>query len=337
MKQYLWLLITFLAFVVVAENAKAASPDVIEKAKQEGQFYFYTNLNIGESKPLLDAFEKKYPFIQAKLIRVGGTAIATRILTEARAGRQLWDAAGALLLHGREIMRKNLVASYESPERKFFRTEFKDQQGLWTAIVLNTSVMVYNTETLKPGEYPKSYDDLLHPRFKGGKISMDTELYMWFEGQLSIRGQENGLAFMRKLKAQDPVFRRGRTAQAQGVIAGEMPVAVEVYGHRAQEFKAAGAPLDWVAIEPVLIHPLVAMANKNAPHPYAARLFMDFVLSKEGQEKLRDEGRIPARSDVKIDPPELMKKDWKVEIVGKGDDIATIRKLYTKTFGLPGG
>lgn len=337
------LFVLFLAFAGCGkkeEQQTSSSPateaELIEGAKQEGEFSYYTNLNVGESRPLLDAFEEKYPFIKAKLIRVGGTALAARILTEHRAGQNLWDAAGALLLYAQEILKVGLVAPYDSPERKFYRDEFKDKEGLWTAIVLNTSVMVYNTQTLKPEEYPKTYDDLLHPRFKGGKISMDTQLYEWFEGQLRIRGEEQGMEFMRKLAAQDPVFRRGRTAQAQAVIAGELPVAVEVYGHRAQEFKGAGAPLDWVAVEPVLIHPIGNLINKNAPHPNAARLFTDFVLSKEGQEKLRDEGRIPARSDVALDPPELLDKDWKVDIVGLESNIEEARKRYSEVFELPG-
>lgn len=337
MRKTILFVFIFLLLGFWSERSQAASQELIEKAKKEGELYFYTNLNIGESRPLLDAFQKKYPFIEAKLTRVGGTAIAARILTEARAGRNVWDVGGLLMLYGKEILKRGLVGAYNSPERKFFRGEFRDKRGFWTAIVLNTSTMIYNTQALKPEEYPKNYDDLLKPRFKDRKISMDTELYLWFEGQMRIRGKEKGLEFMRKLKAQDPVFRRGRTAQAQAVIAGEMPVAVEVYGHRAQEFKAAGAPLDWVAVEPVLIHPLVVMTNKKAPHPHAARLFVDFVLSKEGQEKLRDEGRIPARSDVPPNPPELLNKDWKVEIVGLQEDIAKIRKVYAEIFDLPGG
>lgn len=315
-------------------NSHAASPSTIDKAKSEGELSFYTSMNIGESRPLLDAFEKKYPFIKAQLTRVGGTAIATRMITEAQAGQHLWDVSAPTMLYAREVMKRGLVAPYASSERKFYRKEYKDDKNLWTAIVLNTSVMVFNTQALKPNEYPKTYEDLLRPRFKDGKISMDTELYLWYAGQLRVRGKEKGLEFMRKLKAQNPVFRRGRTAQAQAVIAGEMVVAVEVYGHRAQAFKAAGAPLDWVAIEPVLVLPLALMVNKNAPHPNAARLFTDFALSKEGQELLRDHGRIPARSKIKLDPPELMKEDWRVEIVGLKENLAELVKEYSAFFEL---
>lgn len=331
-------LLRFLSFsILLALNvatAGAAQPEIIEKAKQEGALSFYTNLNIGESKPWLDAFEKRYPFIKTQLTRVGGTAIAARVVTEAQAGRHLWDVAGPLMLYAKEILKRGLVAPYLSPERKFFRDEFKDKEGLWTALVLNNSTLMYNTKMVAANMAPKSYDDLLNPFWKG-KISMDTELYEWFEGQLRVRGREKGLEFVRKLKAQEPVFRRGRTAQAELVAAGEFAVTVEVYAHRAQEMKDKGAPIQWVAIQPVLIHPLVGIIAKNAPHPNAARLFMDYILSKEGQIKVRDEGRVPARSDVPPQPPELMRKEWKVEIVGLAEDIAATRKLYAEIFGLP--
>ncbi|OGP51610.1 MAG: hypothetical protein A2253_11270 [Deltaproteobacteria bacterium RIFOXYA2_FULL_55_11] len=334
MKKFFQFFSFFLALSLTVETIDAAQSEVVEKAKQERALAFYTNLNIGESKPWLDAFEKKYPFIKTELVRVGGTAIASKVLTEAQAGRHLWDVAGPLMLYAKEIIKRGLVASYQSSERKFFRDEFKDKEGLWTALVLNNSTMMYNTKLVPPHMAPKSFDDLLAPFWKG-KISMDTELYEWFEGQLRVRGKEKGLEFMKKLKVQEPVFRRGRTAQAELVAAGEFAVTVEVYGHRAQEIKEKGAPINWVAVEPVLIHPLVGLIAKNGPHPNAARLFMDFILSKEGQTKVRDEGRIPARPDVPPQPPELMRKEWKVEIVGLAEDIAETRKLYAEIFGLP--
>ncbi|NIM06203.1 MAG: extracellular solute-binding protein [Armatimonadetes bacterium] len=335
LKMHLLNLVVCLALVLENAMALAAPPAaLIDKAKAEGELSFYTSMNIGESRPLLDAFQNKYPFIKAQLTRIGGTAIATRMLTEARAGQHLWDASAPTMLYAREVLKRGLVAPYASSERAAYRREFKDTKNLWTGIVLNTSVMVYNTQLLKPNEYPKNYDDLLHPRFKGKKISMDTELYLWYAGQLRIRGKEKGLEFMRKLKAQEPVFRRGRTAQAQAVIAGEMLVAVEIYGHRAQAFKAAGAPLDWVAVEPVLVLPLALMLNKNAPHPHTARLFIDFALSKQGQEILRDHGRIPARSDMEIDPPGLLKNDWQIEVIGLKENLTKLVKEYSQLFEL---
>jgi len=94
------------------------------------------------------------------------------------------------------------------------------------------------------------------------------------------------------------------------------------------------APLDWVAVEPVLVLPLPVLLSKNARHPNAARLFIDFALSKNGQEMLRDKGRIPARSDVIINPPELMKKDWKVEIIGLNENLTNIVREYADLFEL---
>jgi iron(III) transport system substrate-binding protein len=318
------------------EPVLGASAEMIEKAKSEGEFFFYTTMNIDDSKPLLDAFQKKFPFIQPKLTRVGGTAIVSRILTETRAGSHLWDVTVTTLIYVKEFLERDLVASYLSPERKLIRGDFKDEVGLWTTADLLTSVMPYNTKLLKPPEYPKTYEDLLRPHFKGKKIAMDTELYEWFSAQLRLRGKEKGLEFMRKLKEQDPVFRRGRTAQIQAIVSGESLVAVETWGQRAQDFKTTGAPVDWVAVEPVVVQPHVAVLAKHAPHPNAARLFIDYLLSKEGQEQIRAGGRIPARSDVPPNPPELFKQEWKVDVIGLKEDLVEAAKLYTKTFDLQG-
>ncbi len=121
MRRYVLVFLLVMSFTPEKHIAAAVSQDIIEKAKQEGQLSFYTNLNIGESKPWLDAFEKKYPFIKTQLIRVGGTAIASRIVTEAQAGRHLWDVAGPLMLYAKEVLKRSLVAAYQSAERKFFR------------------------------------------------------------------------------------------------------------------------------------------------------------------------------------------------------------------------
>jgi iron(III) transport system substrate-binding protein len=335
-RKLLLLILVMCSFYLADKRGLAASPEMLERAKKEAELSFYTTMNIDDSKPLLDAFQNKFPFIQPKLTRIGGTAIVSRILTEARAGSHLWDVTVTTLIYVKEFLERDLVAPYQSAERKFIRGDFRDEAGFWTTADVLTSVMAYNTKLLKPSEYPKTYDDLLRPHFKGQKIAMDTELYEWFAAQLRLRGKEKGLEFMRKLKEQDPVFRRGRTAQIQAIVSGESLVAVETWGQRAQDFKTTGAPVDWVAVEPVVVQPHVAIVARNAPHPNAGRLFIDFILSKEGQEKIRAGGRIPARSDVAPNPPELFKQEWKVNVIGLKEDLVEAAKLYTKTFDLQG-
>jgi iron(III) transport system substrate-binding protein len=336
MQRNLWLLVFVICSLhLTLDRVLGASPEMIDRAKKEGGLSFYTTMNIDDSKPLLDAFQKRYPFIQPRLTRLGGTAVVSRILTENRAGSHLWDVTVTSLIYVKEFLERDLVGAYQSPERRFIRGDFRDDAGLWTTSDVLTSVMAYNTQLLKPSDYPKTYEDLLRPHFKGQKIAMDTELYEWFAAQLRLRGKEKGLEFMRKLKEQEPVFRRGRTTQIQAIVSGESLVAVETWGQRAQDFKTTGAPIDWVAVEPVVVQPHVAVLAKNSPHPNAARLFIDYLLSKEGQEQIRAGGRIPARSDVPPNPPELFKQEWKVDVIGLKEDFAEAAKLYSKTFDLP--
>jgi len=123
--------LVFLSFLILnlgMVKAMAASSGLIEKAKAEGEFSFYTSMNIGESKPLLDAFQKKYPFIETKLTRIGGTAFATRIITEARAGHHLWDVAGPTMLYGSEIIKRGMVAPLSVGRKEILPAQIQGQK-----------------------------------------------------------------------------------------------------------------------------------------------------------------------------------------------------------------
>jgi iron(III) transport system substrate-binding protein len=119
-------------------------------------------------------------------------------------------------------------------------------------------------------------------------------------------GKEKGLDYMRRLARQDLQMRKGHTLLAQLVAAGEIALAVVVYSNRVERMKSSGAPIEWVRFKGPTITAVNAIAiPEKAPHPDAAKLFVDFVLSKEGQGLLRGLRRIPARADVFPDPPSL--------------------------------
>ena len=151
---------------------------------------------------------------------------------------------------------------------------------------------------------PKSYNDLLKPEWKGN-IGMDSKAYEWFGTMLKAMGEEKGLAYMREL-AKQTQLRAGRTLLAQLVAAGEFKGGLTAYSQTFEVLKPAGAPVDWIYLNPVFanIHPTGISAK--APHPNAARLFMDFVLSKRGQEVIRAMNRIPDRSDTLPEQARLM-------------------------------
>ncbi len=163
----------------------------------------------------------------------------------------------------------------------------------------------YNTNMVAAKDAPTSYEDLLHPKWKG-LISLETEEYQWFYHALQLMGRDKGLDFMKKFAGQNLQMRKGHTLLAQLVAAGESAIATVVYSNRVERMKATGAPIDWVRFKGPTITAINAIAIPDkAPHGNAARLFVDFVLSREGQNLLRGLRRIPARSDVTPDPPSL--------------------------------
>ena len=138
-------------------------------------------------------------------------------------------------------------------------------------------------------------------------MGMDTKAYEWFANMLKFMGEKKGLEYMKRLGEQNILFRTGRTLNATMVAAGEVEVGIALYNQRIEEMKAKGAPVQWLAIDPIIpeIHPL--SVNAHAPHPNAARLLVDYLLSKEGQEVIASFYRIPSREDVDPIIPNLKK------------------------------
>lgn len=269
---------------------------VRDGAEAEGKLMFYAAFNANDSKTLTDGFKKLYPKIDTTFYRTTDAQLMERILTENRAGQNLWDVAMTTSFYGHNLKKRGLFAAYDSPERKYFREGYKDPQATWTSIYTNYAAFGYNTRAVPQSSLPKSHADLLKPEWKG-QIGMDSKPYEWFGTMVKAMGDEKGLSFMREL-AKLAQLRSGRTLVAQLVAAGEFKGALTAYSQTFEVLKPAGAPVDWVYVNPVFanIHPVGISAK--APHPNAARLFMDFVLSKRGQELIRGMNRIPDRIDT---------------------------------------
>ena len=289
---------------LAAESEEERTAKLVEGAKKEGSLLWYATIDVKDGEKILRRFEEKYPFIKAQMYRAGGDAMLSRIMAEARVGKHLWDVTINGGLKGEFQKRKGLFAKYLSPESKFFPKEFKDPEGYWTDMYLNVKVLGYNTKLVSPQNVPKSYEELLDPKWKG-KMGLVTNAYYWFAIMLKTMGEEKGLEYMRKLSDQNIQFRTGRTLVTDMVVAGETSLAIALYNERVEEMKAKGAPIDWVPLDPVVpqIHPLGISAN--APHPNAARLFVDFILSREGQQVIASCYRIPSRVDVDPIVPRL--------------------------------
>ena len=303
-----------------------------ESATTARKMVWYTTIGSADAKMLIDQFRQRYPDIDAEYFRTGGPQLVERIFTEARAGRHLWDVFMNSAIYTHLLTEKSMLAAYESPEARFYRDGYKDPRGRWTSIYTNYAVAGYNTKLVPKEEVPRTYADLLK-RFWSGQIGMDAKSYEWFAVVARGMGETKGMSFMRQLAKQQVQLRNGRELVAELVAAGEFKLALTAYSQNYETLKTRGAPVDWVALDPVYanIHPL-GLSSK-APHPSAGKLFIDFLLSKTGQELLRAQKRIPDRIDTPPNPTRLIEGIRPVfgspEMYG---DFNRYIKLFQETF-----
>ncbi|MFC1816828.1 ABC transporter substrate-binding protein [Thermodesulfobacteriota bacterium] len=293
-------------FIQAALGQEEITATLIEGAKKEGKLLWYTLLATTLAGNFVKKFQEKYPYIKLEFYRSGDEKLSTRIMAEARAKRNVFDVVVTTGIWAELLKKKGLLAKYLSPHRKFYPEGCKDSEGYWTDIFINLNTIGYNTRLVSRPEAPKTWNDLLDPKWKG-KLGMDTKAYYWFANMLKMMGEEKGLEYMKKLSEQDIQFRTGRTLNTQMLVVGEVTIGITLYNAKVEEMKRKGAPIEWVAIEPVVpeIHPLAISAH--APHPNAAKIFVEFMLSKEGQEIMASALKIPSRTDVEAIVPKLKK------------------------------
>lgn len=256
---------------------------IIEGAKKEGKLQIYGLLAVPEHMQIIQRFKEKYPFIEASLYRANSERLYTRIENEARANTYLVDVIGVSSFQFYQLMKRGLIGRYESPERRFFDPAFRDKEGRWTAYYTNPMVTAYNTRQVTAQDAPKDYGDLIDPKWKG-KLVMEDEEIEWFATMMSFWGEEKGLAYMQRLAAQNYLFRAGHTLMTQLVAAGEYPAAVILYGPQTQSIRNSGAPIDWHPLNPTVSGTNMMGIAAKAPHPNAAMLYIDHMLSEEIQK-----------------------------------------------------
>jgi iron(III) transport system substrate-binding protein len=281
---------------------------LVEKAKAEGEVAFYSSLQAQQIDPFIQAFRKRYPFIKVNPYRVSGNRQVIKIQTEMNAGNHLFDVTNGSAEQASALKKMGAIDPYASPQREFFSASNKDKEGYFTSFYVIPMVLGYNTNLVKRADAPRSYEDLLNPRWKGNMF-LDDESYEWFAVLLKHFGREKGLQYMKTLAQQDLRMVRGRTAQSQLIAAGERPVAIVLSGHTVWELKTKGAPLEGVILDPYLAQANKLMLARHAPHPYAAALFIDWALSEEGQSMITTFGRVVTRKGVKQRFPELVEKE----------------------------
>ncbi|HEV8640539.1 MAG TPA: extracellular solute-binding protein [Methylomirabilota bacterium] len=294
--------VVVLGLVVLAMAASlpvGAQDPIVESARKEGRFTWYTSMNIDDSQPLLDAFRKKYPFIKPELWRGSSEKVLNKIQTETRAGKFFFDVVAVNAFEAGFIKANKLAQPYLPPSAKAYRKGFVDPEGYWVDIYDNYFVLGYNTKLVAKAEAPKSWDDLLDPKWKG-KFAMDPEDHPWYLALQDAWGREKAEKYGRALAGQTIQWRKGHTLIAQLLTAGEFPLGL-VYAHRIEELKQKGAPVEWVTTTdpiPAELHPILIAAK--AQNVNAAKLFVEFIASREGQAMIKAFGRIPAHPELEL-------------------------------------
>lgn len=270
---------------------------LVEGAKKEGQVVIYTSLATTESVPLTQAFEKKYG-IKPELWRALSDKVVQRTITEAQARRNTVDVVETNGPELEMITREKLFSTFNSPYIADLPPYALPAHRQWISDRMNFFVVGYNTNKFKREDIPKTYEGFLDPKWQGriGIEATDTE---WMAAIIKQMGEERGMAFFRKLAAMKPDMRKGHILLAELVSAGEVPVGLSCYNANIESLKRKGSPVDWVPCEPVIARPQGLGIARNAPHPHAALLFADFVISPEGQQLFNSLGRVPASLKVK--------------------------------------
>jgi len=307
---------------------------LIEGAKKEGKLVVYTSMTVDQAQKLNDTFKAKYPFIQPSMFRAVGERLLTKIMAEAQAGKYEFDVVQSAETQAYFLKKKNLLAKYVAPETKNIQKPFFDPDGYWAAVYMMPNVIGYNTRVVKRNEVPRSDDDLLNPKWKG-KIGMDHSKPEWFSWKLKRMGEEKGLAYMKKLGAQDFKLYSGLTILTNLLAAGEFPLVLNTYLHNVEDVRRKGAPVDWVAQNPVFTKFQPIGVGSKAANPNAAKLFVDFMLSEEGQKIIASFGRVPTRRGVPTTAQGIDKLNYVIDDIGAGDDFNKNFELFRAVFGAP--
>jgi iron(III) transport system substrate-binding protein len=278
------------------DQAADRTERLIAGAKREGELMIYSSMQHESIAPLQKGFEEKYG-VKLRIWRGAGKDILRRVTTEAKASRFELDVVESDGFALEALHREALLQRVRSPFHPNLMAQALQSHAEWVGTRLNISVGVYNTDRIKRETLPKSYDDLLQPRFKG-QLGIETDDYDWFGMLVGLLGEERGLQLFREIVARNGLsVRKGHTLLTNLAAAGEVPIGLDVFLQNVEVAKKNGGPVDWFAMSPTLARPNGVAVARRAPHPYAALLFYDFMLS-DGQQIMTGRQFIPTSLKV---------------------------------------
>lgn len=286
-------------------------PDRTEKlvaaATKEGTLTLYTAFRPQDLPAIIEPFEKKYG-IKVKAWRSGSNNVTQRVLTEA-AGKRF--EADAIMMPAQEmeaVRREQILQPVNSPYFKDLMPGALPADHQSATVLMNVVVQAYNTHLLKKRDLPKTYQDLLDPKWKG-KLGIETKAEEWYTTVVMSMGEAKGVKMFHDMVARNGMsVRLGVSLLNNLVVAGEVPLALTLYIDLPEKGKRAGKPIDWFALDPVVAHGFNIGLARRSPHPNAALLFYDYMLSPDTQNLLASLLYYPASAKVRSQYPNLRLK-----------------------------
>ncbi len=289
----------FPATSLAQEPSGADKQALITAAKKEGSLVWYTSLTQNDSAKLIKDFEQKYG-IKVTSWRSGDDNVLQRVMAESKGGAHKADLVQIQIQNMEALSREKLLQRMDLPVLKNLIPGAYPKHKEWAVAQITMFVLAYNTRLLDKQDLPKTYNDLLDPKWKG-KLGVESTDYDWFQVVVQSLGGEAGLELFRQIKQHnDASVRTGHSLLANLVVAGEVPLALNAYQYKAVQLKRSGAPLDWIILPPALAYATAAGVMRDATHPNAARLFYEYLLG-EGQEIMASLDNIP--SNIKVTSP----------------------------------
>lgn len=275
---------------------------LISGAKEEGKVTFYTSTAPEDIQSLLLAFDMRYPFIKAEMVRDKGVTIRERIIREYCGGGSPADVIEVNDLNLGKLKTRGFLCPYESPEADCYPNELRESEGFWVAEQKNFLVLAWNPHLVEEAAIPYDYDGLLDPRLKG-KVTIEAHDASWMAALITYWGEKKALDFFRSFGRQVGNVRVGHQIIAEQIAAGSVALSPHIHSNNSEWLKRRSLPIDWRPLEPVETEFVGAALPVKPPHPHAALLLIDFILSFEGQKIYRHWKRVPCHPAVEADPP----------------------------------
>ena len=277
-------------------------------ATAEQTLNVYTALRPQDVQTVIGPFEKKHD-IRLSVWRSGSDNVMRRVMTEARGKRFEADVVMITSPELEAIRREKLLQPFSSPYlADLVHPASRPAHREWATVLMNVWVQAYNTNLVRRQDLPRTYQDLADPKWKG-MLGVEAKVSEWYATVAREMGEEKGIQMFREIVGRNGVsVRQGMSLLNNLVVAGEVPLALTMYIDLPEKAKRAGKPVDWFTLEPVAAMGLNIGVARHAPHPHAALLFVDYMLSPETQRLLASLFYYPASNKADTPYPDLRLK-----------------------------